>query len=138
MLTKKKLMYVTYYAPGVITAVRVFVTLWFLVSNPLGMPLRFLQLIPVGVLLAFCFTYFKLYSDGVPVISLIAPTLVHFVLVYVFERVIVVLPFAVLLLLDILYLIVKSVKANMFPFDFDNDDDPEGLDDVEEFLSHAE
>lgn len=138
MLTKKKLMYAAYYAPGVAAVLRILVTIWFLTSNPLGMPLRFLQLIPIIVLLIFSFTYFKLYSDGVPVISLIAPTLVHFVLVYVFERIIAVLPFAVLLLLDIFYLIAKSLKAAMFPFDFDEDEDPEGLHAVEELLNNVE
>lgn len=136
MSTKQKLMLFSYYLPGVFALIRVCVTIWFLVSNPLNLPLRFIQVFAIVVYAVFSFTYFKLYSDGVPVISLIAPSLVHAVVIFAFQRVVVVAPFVVLLLLDIAYLIVKSVKANLFPFDIDGDDEDEF--DISEFTDDAE
>lgn len=127
MGTKQRIMLLSYYLPGFFAVVRVAVTFWFLFYNPMGLPLRFIQVIIIGVYATFSFAYFKLYSDGVPVISVIAPTLVHAILIFVFQRTVVIAPFVVLLLLDIAYLVVKSVKANLFPFDID------GMDDVDEF-----
>ena len=127
MTAKRRIMYACYYAPGVVAAVRVLLTLWFLISDPFGLPLRFFQVILLLAYSVTLFSYFKLYSDGVPVISLIAPTLVHAVVVFVFRRIIAVVPFAILLVLDILFLIIKSVKANMYPFDVDGEEDDSDL-----------
>ena len=137
MSSKQRIMLLSYYLPGVFSIIRVGITIWFLVSNPMNLPLRFIQVIIIGVYVVFNFTYFKLYSDGVPVISLIAPTLVHAILIFVFQRVVIIAPFVVLLLLDIAYLVVKSVKANLFPFDIDGMDDGDEFD-LEEITGSAE
>lgn len=137
MGTKQRIMLFCYYLPGVVTAIRVAVTLWFLITNPMGLPLRFIQLVVIGAYIAFTFTYFKLYSDGVPVISIVTPSLVHAVIIYVFKREIVIAPFVALLLLDIAYLVTKSVKASLFPFDIDGNDKGDEFD-FEDLAVNAE
>ena len=137
MSSKQRMMLFSYYLPGIFALIRVGVTVWFLMSNPMGLPLRFLQVIVLVVYGIFTFTYFKLYSDGVPVISIVTPSLVHAVLIFAFKRVVVVAPFVVLLLLDIAYLVVKSVKANLFPFDIEGDDEDDVFD-LEELSENAE
>lgn len=134
MNTKAKVMKTCYYMPGVFAAFRVAITLWFLISNPMDLPLRFMELIPLTFYIVYSFTYFRLYSDGVPVISIVAPVLLHAALIFAFKRVLVIAPFSVLLLLDVAYLIVKSVKANLYPFDIEGDDD----DDLSKFEEDEE
>lgn len=132
MKHKKLLMLSTYYAPGIIALIRITVTMWFFVKDPLGMPLRFLQIVPLIAICVTLFMHFKLYQDGVPVITVIAPTLVHAVLMYVFERKLVFIPFLLLLGLDIVFLSLKGAKASLFPFDIDDDteDDLAGIEDI--------
>ena len=135
MLTKKRLLWMIFWAPGAVGARRIGLTVWFLVSNPLGMPLRFIQLVPLIALGVSLFMYYKLYQDGVPVISLIAPSLLHAVIIFVFQKIIVIPPFAVILILDIVYLALRGVKSNSYPFDIDEEQDE--LDAVMELLDEA-
>lgn len=121
MSDKRKLMLLSYYSPGVLSLIRVVVTLWLLFST-MVFPLRYIQFANIIVYLVFNFMYFKLYIDSVPVISIVLPTLLHITLMVVFIRRIVILPFFILLLLDILFLISRGIKGNLFPFDFDSDD----------------
>lgn len=137
MFTRRRIMKGIYWAPGIIGLARIVVTFWFLIRNPLGMPLRFIQLIPMIAVIVAVFMHFKLYQDGVPVITVIAPTLIHAVVVYIFQRKIVPIPFLVILAIDIAFLSVKGVKANMFPFYIEGDDDDD-LSGVEELLSDME
>lgn len=120
MSDKRKLMLLSYYATGMLSLIRVLVTLW-LLFYPVIFPLRYIQFVNIVIYLVFNFMYFKLYIDSVPVISIVLPTLLHITLMVVFNGRIVILPFAILLLLDILFLISRGVKSNLFPFDFDSD-----------------
>lgn len=126
MLSKQRRMRFVYYLPAFFAILRVLVTLWFLVSNPMNLPLRFIQLFHIGVYIVSNFNYYKLYNDGVPVLSLIAPTLVHAILIFIFRKLVIIKPFLVLGALDIVFLVCKSVKANLYPFyvegEFDEDD----------------
>lgn len=127
LFTKRRILLGSYYLPGVVVLARLLFTLWILIWNPMKMPLPYIQLIPVGVLVVSCFGHFKLYRDAVPVISLMAPTILHIVIIFVFMRVLVIVPFLPVLVLDVLYLVVKAVKANLFPFYLEGDDDDEYL-----------
>ncbi len=128
MLTKKTVLRLSFYIPGVIVLIRLGFTIWVLASNPLGLKLAFIQLVPMGVLLASCFGHFKLYRDGVPVISLMAPTIVHFILILVFYKTTQLVPFLPTFVPDIVYLVAKSIKANLFPFYVEGEDKNEFLD----------
>lgn len=134
MVAKRRLLYAVFWAPGVLALVRLAVTVWFFIQNPLGLPLRFFQLIPLIAVLVATFSYFKLYSDGVPVITVIAPTLLHAILIYVFQKRIIIIPFIVLVVIDGLFLGIKGLKSNMYPFDIEGDDDEDDLLDLEDEL----
>lgn len=130
MFTKRKILLGSYYLPGVVVIIRVVFTLWVLISNPMGLRLPYFQLIPLGVMLCSCFGHFKLYRDSVPIISLVVPTLLQGVLIFVFFRQVMVVEFLPVFIPDILYLIVKAVKANLFPFYMEGEED----DELEELL----
>lgn len=115
-------MLASYYAPGIVAGLRVLITLWFLFWNPYGMELVGLQVIPLIILIVFTFLHFKMYRDSVPVISLLLPTLIQGVLVFVFKRTITLLPFVIVLALDAFYLVCKGLKATFFPFVLDGED----------------
>ena len=123
MFTKRRLLMFMYYLPGIVFLIRLFFTAWTFYSNPLGLRLPYFQLIPLGVLVGSCFGHFKLYRDAVPVVSLLVPTLLQAVLVAVFTRTIMIIPFLPVFIPDILYLVVKSIKASMFPFYTEGEDD---------------
>lgn len=122
-MSKKRLLLLMFWAPLVTGLLREGVTLWFLIKNPMALPLRFFQLIPMVAIGVSLFSSYKLYQDGVPVISLIAPTMVHAVLIFVFQKHIVFVPFLPLIALDVIFLAFKGIKANSFPYDIDEDDD---------------
>lgn len=123
MFTKRKLLMYMFYLPGIVFLIRAVFTVWTLGWNPLGLRLPYIQLIPLAVMGASCFGHFKLYRDAVPVISLIVPTLLHAVMVFVFTKTVMVVPLLPVFAPDVVYLIVKSVKANMFPFYIEGEDD---------------
>lgn len=123
MSTKKRILLSSYYLPGIVVLIRIFFTAWTFYSNPLGLRLLFIQVVPLCVLLGSCFGHFKLYRDGVPVISLMTPNILHFILIIVFYKKVMIVPFLPIVIPDILYLVVKSVKANLFPFYVEGEDD---------------
>lgn len=118
-----------FYLPLVVLVIRVIFTIWTLTSNPLGLRLPYIQLIPLGVMIASCFGHFKLYRDAVPVVTLIVPTLLHAIAIFIFMKTIMIVPFLPVFIPDALYIIVKSVKANLFPFylEGEGDEDLSGL-----------
>lgn len=128
---KLKLMY---YAPTAVALLRVLFTMWVFISNPQAMSLRFLQLIPFTVIICYTFMYHKLFSDGVPVITLLAPSILHFLFILVFLEVVQFKPFLVPIALDCVYLAIKSIKASSFPFVLEGAED----DKLEELLSEVE
>lgn len=132
MLTKRRILKMMFLLPAIVGFIRLGISMWFLIVNPLGMPLRFIQVVPMIALIVALFSYLKLYSDGVPVITVIAPTILHMVIIYIFKKQIVIIPFTVLVLIDALFLILKGVKANLFPFDIDGDDEDDIFFDDEE------
>lgn len=128
MSSKIALLRTMFWAPLVIALFRILITIVILVWNPQDMSLRFIQIIPMLVLLIFSFMYFKLYHDGDPVISLLLPTILHFILILIFKRKVELIPFIAPFAIDILYLVVKGVKGTMFPFEFEGDDVADALD----------
>lgn len=138
MLTKRRKMLAVYWLPGIIGGIRLLLTALVLVWNPQGMPLRFFQIIPVVALVVALFSYFKLYSDGVPVITLLAPTILHIILVYLFRRAIVIIPFIAVFAIDIVFLVCKSVKVSLYPFDIEGKSPDDELNAVTDLLQSVE
>lgn len=123
-----------FYMPTVAVALRAAFTIWVFVANPQQMFFRYIQLVPLCVLIAYTFMYHKLFDDGVPVITLLVPTILHFLFVLLFKEVVQIVPFIAPLVLDCIYLAVKSVKASSFPFIIEGDEE----DKLAELLSEVE
>lgn len=133
MRNKKILLITMFWLPVVFAAIRALLTVSYFVWNPLGLPLRFLQIIPLLVLGFSIFMYLKLYTDADPIVTLLAPSIVHFLLIFAFKREIVLLPFAPLVFVDLAYLIVKGIKATAFPFEVEGEEEEhDELDALEE------
>lgn len=120
---------VYYYAPVLIAVLRLIVTAIILAINPQNMSLRFFQVIPIGVLLATIFMYMKLYSDGDPVVSLLMPTIIQVICIFVFKKQVEIVPFIVPVFLDAVFLVVKGIKASCYPFEIEGEEDEDDFQD---------
>ena len=129
MAAKRRKMLFCYYLPGILAAIRLILTFVDLVWNPFGLTWRFFQLILMASYAFHLFSYFILYTDGIPIITIIAPDIVHGILVFIFTRRIPLVSLGMLLGLDILFLFSKSIKAYYFPFDIDSDEEEDLFED---------
>lgn len=125
MKSKVTLLKAMYYMPVVIGCLRCVITLVILIWNPQQMSLRFLQVLPLLVLMFTLFSYLKLYSDGDPVVSLLLPSIAQFLIILVFKRTLEIVPFVVPLLLDAMFLVAKGIKAEAFPFEVEGEEEHE-------------
>lgn len=123
IISKRNLLKFIFLLPGLIGGVRVGVTIWFMISNVMEMSLRFIQIIPMLSIMVTLFMYYKLFSDGVPIVTVLAPTILHVILIYLFRKEVEIIPFIPLIILDICYLGVKTLKGTMYPFDIDGDEE---------------
>ena len=130
MSSKRKKMLFCYYLPVIIALIRFIVTFVYFMWNPLNLSLRYLQVIVLLIYVAHIFMYLKLFDDGVPVISIIAPDLVHWIIIFVFMKEIQLLQIGILFAIDIIFLCTKGLKASYFPFDIDGDDEEDLFDDI--------
>ncbi len=125
MKNKRRLMLLVYWLPIVIGLLRILITFSILLWNPMNMIFRFMQIIPVIIYLVILFMYLKLFMDNDPIVTLIAPSLVHFLIIFGFKRIISIVPFLPLIIIDIAFLIAKGLKAVAFPFVVEGDEDIE-------------
>lgn len=130
MKNRRALLLTMYWLPIAIAAIRLILTVMVFIWNPMHLPLRFLQVIPLLVLGFSIFMYMKLYTDSDPIVTLIAPSIVHFLLIFAFRREIVLIPFAPLVFIDLVYLIVKGIKSTAFPFEVEGEE--ENMSELEE------
>lgn len=112
-----------FYAPIVVGVLRIVVTVGIFIFNPLALPWPFFQFISLGVLAWSLFSYVKLYRDSDPIVSLLLPTIAHFLLIFAFQRRVVLIPFIPTLVIDLVYLVLKGLKAVMFPFEIEGEED---------------
>lgn len=126
-MTKRKEMLTFYYIVGFAIVLALCVRIIFIIFNPLGLWLRWFQIIPCLLYAAYAFMYFKLYMDTVPIISLLTTTLVHGVISYVFTKTVAWKALLVLVCVDVLYIGMCACKAAWFPFVTDKDDEEEDL-----------
>ena len=124
-MNKRKEMLAFYYLVGIVMLLAVCIRFTFLIWNPLGLWFRWLQIVPIVLYAVYAFMYFKLYSDSVPVITILSTTVVHGVLCYVFTKTVAWRPLLVLVSIDILYIVVASCKASWFPFVIDGEEEDE-------------
>ena len=122
-----------FYLPVILGITRVAFTLVIAFVNPFGMAFRLLQIIPAAVIVGSLFMYLKLFSDNVPVVSLLVPSIAHFLLIVAFKREVEIVPFLLPLFLDMLFIVGKTFKASAFPFEFEGDEQEDDLLDVEQW-----
>ena len=123
-----------FYLPVFLGVIRVVFTLVIAFVNPFGMPFRMVQIIPAAIIIGSLFMYLKLFSDNVPVVSLLVPSVAQFLIIFAFSREVVVLPFLPVLFLDLLFIVGKIFKASAFPFEFEGDSFETELADLEELI----
>jgi len=121
---RRKLLF-AYYAPIGVGVLRIVTTIAVFIWNPQALPLRFIQIIPLLVLLVSLFSYMKLFTDNDPIVSLLLPTIAHFLVIFGFRRQVVLIPFIPLVVLDVVYLFVKGLKSTMYPFEIEGEEDYE-------------
>ena len=112
-----------YRTPKAIGLIRILLTLVVFAFNPLGLPLCFMQTFPMLVIMVTLFAYGKLFSDMVPVITLLLPTIVHFAVIVLFMDKIVIAAFLPFILTDVAFLVTKGIKASYFPFAIEGEKD---------------
>lgn len=136
MKSRVRLLQAAFYIPAVMGVLRLLVTAIILVVNPQDLRLPVIQLIPAGVIAVNLFFYLNMYTDGIPIITLIVPNLVHFLIVLVFTGEIAIIPFVAPVLSDILFLVAKGLKASMFPFEIEGkENDLEGFTEFDELTT---
>lgn len=123
MSARTRKLWVAFYTPMVVIGIRILLTLIVLIWNPWHLSLPVLQLIPVIVLLVTLFMYTQFFTDGVPVVSLLVPSILHFLVILAFRRRVEIMPFIPLLVTDIMVLVVKGIKASYFPFEIEGDEE---------------
>ena len=123
MKNKKRILLAAYWAPTVVAILRVLLTIYVLVWNPLELSLRFIQVICIIIYGVTIFTYMKLFSDGDPIVLLLFPSIAHFLLIFGFRRVIQVVPFLPLVITDIVFLFLKGMKSTLYPFEVEGDEE---------------
>ena len=131
MSSKKRKMLFCYYLPGIIGLIRIITTLVFFIWNPVGLALRYFQILLLISYAVHLFCYFKLYDDGIPIITIIAPSIIHGVIIFIFVKQIPLLSLGILLGMDIVFLITKSIKASYFPFDIEGDEEEDLFEDAD-------
>ena len=120
MKTRLRLMKLFWILPTICGIFRIMLTVICLFFNPFQMQFIAMQVIPLVILLSSLFSYLLLYRDTVPVITLLLPSIVQFILVLIFTRKVQILPYIVFCGLDFIYILIKSLKASLYPFEIEN------------------
>lgn len=121
MKNKIRMIKTVFWLPTLVACLRIAATMIVFIWNPTDMPLRFLQIIPFCGVIVYMFMYMFLYMDNLPIAVLIIPNTLHIALVSVLAEELVLSSFVPLVVLDILYIIVKTIKAVAFPFEIEGE-----------------
>lgn len=123
-------MLAVYFLPAIVAVIRLFVTIIFIVFISFALPLWFIQFIPLAVIGCSLFRMYRLYVDGIPMISLLVPTFVHGILCAAFFGEVPFIPLGVFLLVDGLFLFAKGFKPTQIPFQIEGQEEEDDFSDV--------
>ena len=123
-----------YYGPIAVGSLRIALTLFLLVSHSYGFKFESVQVISLLLISWSLFSHCKLYTDSVPIIRMALPYGLHAALSYVFTDAVGLLHLWPFMLLDVIYLVWKTIKALLYPYAFEGDEDSE----LEEVLASFE
>lgn len=123
MKNKILLMKSMYYVPTILGLIRILFTFVVLFSSRFYFRFAYLQIISAIFMAWSVFSHHKLYSDSVPLIRLALPHIMHIFFYYIFLEEIIIAPLIPFIVLDVLFLAIKVVKALLYPFAFEGDRD---------------
>lgn len=115
-MTKKRFMLFIHYLVGVSLLCNLAVTISFVAFDVLSVHFKPILIISILFYLWNLLSYYKLHSDSVPVITLLLPHLIHIALEYFIIKQVDWKAILMLIVLDILFIIIKTYKVSAFPF----------------------
>lgn len=119
-MTKRQQMLLLYFLPLVFALFRIILVFILFYAVP-NMHFKFLQFFTLIGVFVSCFAQYRLYIDGIPVVSVLVPTIVQSILSAIFYGEVLLLPTIVIFLFDIFFLFLKGVKQTVIPFTTDKD-----------------
>lgn len=133
-MKKKSILLTLYYTPMGIAIIRIIMTIVVLTLpwQENEFRLKFIQIIPIVVLLSSCFRMYRLYVDAVPVVSLLLPTLLQFIISFILYKTVPIRQLIFLLIMDIFFLIAKVYKSGEIPFTMDGEEEDDFSDIIDE------
>lgn len=129
-MNRAKEMIAVYMLPAVAAIFRLIITLMMFALASDGFTLKYFQVIPLLVIAASCFRQYRLYRDGVPVISLLTPTIVQCILSAAFFKMVPVLQLVFIVLSDLCFLVAKAYKPTQVPFAIEGAEEEPDFDDI--------
>lgn len=129
-MNRAKEMIAVYMLPAITAIFRLIITLMMFVLASDGFTLKYFQVIPLFIIAASCFRQYRLYMDGVPVISLLTPTIVQCILSAAFFKTVPVLQLAFIVLSDLCFLVAKAYKPTQVPFAIEGAEEEPDFDDI--------
>lgn len=123
-----------YYAPMVLSWLRITLTVVEFIWRPFMLPFCWFQIVPIISYLVDLVCYRILYMDRVPVVLLSLSSVFHFVMVVVFLKRIPVYEFIPFVVMDVAFLVVAGVKATLFPFEVEGEEGDEEIEEDDEFV----
>lgn len=108
-----------YYLPATAAVFRLIVTLMMLIFASDGFHFKVIQLVSLCIIAASCFRQYRLFVDGIPVISLTVPTILQCVLSAAFFGEVPLFQVVFIALFDLIFLFTKGYKPTQIPFQID-------------------
>ncbi len=115
-MQKKKFMLFLHYLVGISLFCNLSMTVAYIAFNLFSVRFKLFLFISLIFYLWNIMSYYKLHSDSVPVITLLLPHIVHMVFEYFILHDLDWEAITILIILDIIFIIIKSYKASAFPF----------------------
>lgn len=114
-MTKLRLLQIIQYLSLILGIFNILLLLYFIFFNPFNIKLVWILVIPIITFTYDLFTYYKLYQDNVPVITLFVPYLFHIGLSYLFYKQISWKGFLILIIASLIYMLYKMFKVSVYP-----------------------
>lgn len=112
---KTKLLKFIHYFTFILGLINILLLLYFIFFNPFDVKLVWILVLPIAVFIYDLFSYYKLYKDNVPVITLVIPYILHIGLTYLFYKQISWKCFLILICSSIVYMLYKIFKVSLYP-----------------------
>lgn len=129
MNTKTEMLAV-YLLPAIVGFIRLVVTVMLIAVGAQVIPLRWIQILPLIVVGCSLFRMYRLYVDGIPVISMLVPSIIHGILCAVFFKRVPWVQLGILVGIDVLFLFAKGFKPTQIPFQIEGQEEEDDFTDI--------